>query len=170
MENWTDKAIRQHIEELIEESYLMSLTEQEIRDYLRNFVKACEAILNENISAHGDIRLTKVKVTLLKSHLLFTGDTKPPDETVGADGSIPDRISFLAQHVIQIKSTVVRLLDMINPAITRAVLDEHRMRMERIAQTRKTGRRVRNLYIKTGYYILLLIDIILLLMVVMNRL
>jgi len=58
--------IKDQVEELIEESYLLSLSETEIRNYLRNFLNACETILKENISIHDDIKIIGVKIALLK--------------------------------------------------------------------------------------------------------
>ena len=162
MENWTDKAIKQHIEELIEETYLQSLTEPEIRNYLRDFVKSCEAVLNENISIHGDIRITRLKIALLRSYLFINEKKSPDEKNKTAKIDVKSRKEFLAQHVVHIKNTIVKLLDMINPDITRVVFDEHKKRQEESRRLCRRKAAYSNIIIPIGYYALLFFTIIVL--------
>ena len=166
MENWTDKAIKQHIEELIEETYLQSLTEPEIRNYLWNFVKSCEAVLDENISIHGDIRITRLKIALLRSYL-FINEKKSPKNNEAAKIDVKSRKEYLAQHVVHIKSTIIKLLDMINPDITGVVFEEHKKRQEESRRQRRRKAAYSNLIIPIGYYVLLFFAIIVLWIVVL---
>ena len=162
MENWTDKSIKQHIEELIEETYLQSLTEPEIRNYLHDFVKSCEAVLDENISIHGDIRITRLKIALLRSYL-FINEKKSPKKNIEVakiDGK--SRNEFFAQHVIHIKSSIIKLLDMINPDITGVVFEEHKKRQDESSRLCRRKAAYSNLIIPIGYYVLLFFAVIVL--------
>ena len=103
MEQWEDKAIKQNIEDLIEESYLFLLTEQEIRNYLRSFIKSCETVLHENISVNGDTRATRVKIALIRAYLLMNESDLPNANDYTSGNISTKRIEYLAQQVIQIK-------------------------------------------------------------------
>ena len=121
MEKWTDNVIRQHIEELIEESYLRSLSEEELKRHLRGFIKACESVIRENITLRGDIRVTKIKVALLRAYLLLTGtrDHVP----ASPDSDVRGSTDHLARQVLTIKRSVLSLLGMISPRLVSDVLD-----------------------------------------------
>ncbi len=159
MEHWTDKAIKQHVEELIEESYLLTLDECEVREYLRTFVKSCEDLLRDNISIHGDIRLTKVKIALLKSYLIInrsqtSSARRYRDSSVKEEGD--DAAGrLLARHVLQIKRSVLRLLESIDPSLVVKVLEEqHRLLDSQNRQTRRNAAR-RTVLVEIGYFALL---------------
>lgn len=155
MENWTDKAIKRRVEEVIEESYLLSLSEQDIRNYLRAFVHSCETVLNGNVSVHGDIRLTRVKISLLKSYLLMHESASYALARKGGIEPERDRVEYLVHNVIRIKKTIIRLLDTINPALSQKVCEENLKRTEAEAHRSLKSIRLRNLFIDTGYYLLL---------------
>jgi hypothetical protein len=155
MENWTDKAIKRRIDEVIEESYLLSLSEQNIRNYLRTFVHSCETVLNGNVSIHGDIRLTRVKISLLKSYLLMHESASYALARKGGAEPERDRIEYLVHNVIRIKKTIIRLLDTINPALSQKVWEENLKRTEAEAHRSLKSIRLKNLFIDAGYYLLL---------------
>ena len=166
MERWTDKAIKQHIEELIEESYLMSLEEPEIRSYLRNFIQSCEYVLKTKANVHHDSRITKVKIALLRSYLLINnGKSKTRTDNIDEDNS--SRIKFLSRHVIQIKTTIMRLLDMANPELSCAVYEEFKRRNNLALEVPKNNQFTGNIYVEIGYYVLLVLAVMLLPIVIL---
>lgn len=85
MEQWTDKAIKQYIEDLIEESYILSLSDHEMREYFRDFIDACDHILRTYISIHNDLKTIRIKMALLKARLLIDS----PRSRSGAAGQSP---------------------------------------------------------------------------------
>ena len=157
MERWTDKAIRQQIEELIEESYLQSLTEPEIRNYLRNFIVSCETVLRENIGLRGDISITRVKIALLRSRLLIDGSVLSAEDKVSTGADNSKHHGFLARRVVNIKRVIVTLLDGIEPTLSLAVVEEHRKRQEEFKRQFQRKAVIRGLLITAGYYLLLLL-------------
>ena len=125
--------IKHQIEELIEESYLLSLSEAEIRNYLRNFLNACETILKENISIQGDIRIIGVKIALLKVQLLLRewaqhGVKVPTVKSESEDKKAKSNVELLAQQVVDIKRLILNLFDSINPKLKDAVVEEEKNR------------------------------------------
>ena len=166
MEQWKDKAIKKNIEDLIEESYLFSLTEREIKDYLRNFVKSCETVLRENISVHGDTRATRIKIALIRAYLLMNESNFPRSVGDSFRNDSTKRIEFLAQQVIQIKRTIIILFDDISPKLSRTVIKETRKRNEDSLRQLQRYTVFRNLMIEAGFYLLLFIAVSLLLVMV----
>jgi len=165
MEKWTDKSIKRYIDELIEESYLLTLTEPEIKDYLRNFVKSCEDVLDAYAGSRNDLRLTKVKIALLRSYLVLHG-RRARTRSRENDADNPSRIEFLAKHVVQIKNTIIKLMDIINPKLSEAVLAEFRRRNRPGARPGDEDVSRKRLLREIGYFVLLFLAVILLLTVV----
>ncbi|MFC1692217.1 hypothetical protein ACFL1R_01780 [Candidatus Latescibacterota bacterium] len=187
MGNWTDNVIKQHIEDLIEESYLSTLSEPEIKKHFSNFVKSCENVLQENVSVHGDIRIIRLKIALLGVHLFLfrlSADLRfaslhgkihmlAPNESVeGETKSNPESLfkalrspSCLAQHVIQTKRSILKLLDEINPKLTETVLEAHKKRNTIPGQHDKKSITLKEILIESGYYVLLFITFMLLFIV-----
>jgi len=129
MKNWTDQAIKQQVEELIEESYLLSLSEHEIRIYIRNFVQTCESVLDERVDIHGDIKIIKVKITLLRVRLLLEENILPVftfNEPV--DKKQISSHDYLVQQVICTKNSILRLLESIHPKLAQNVLEKFNRR------------------------------------------
>jgi len=157
MEHWTDKTIKQHVEELIEESYLLTLSEPEIRNYLRTFVKSCEDILRDTIGVHGDIRLTKVRIALLKSYLIINRSPEPV-KTGGKSGDDPNaQKELLVRHIVQIKRSIVRLFESIHPGLTDTIMEQQRLDAHsRQSHNRKTRQTV---LVEIGYFALLSLTI-----------
>jgi len=165
MEKWTDKSIKRYIDELIEASYLLTLTEPEIKDYLRNFVKSCEDVLDTYAGSQNDLRLTKVKITLLRSYLVLHSRRAGARSRENGAGN-PSRIEFLAKHVVQIKNTIMKLMDIINPKLSEAVLAEFRRRNHPGARSGDGDVSRKRLLAEAGYLVLLLLAVILLLTVI----
>ena len=121
MDNWTDNLIRQHVEELIKESYLLSLSEDELQLHLRGFIKACESVIRENVSLRGDIRVTKIKVALLRAYLLLSGNRD--HVPVSPDVDRRSSSGHMARQVLNIKQSVLTLLGAISPRLVTEVVD-----------------------------------------------
>ena len=64
------------IEELIEESYLLSLSEPEIRHYLTRFIEACDIVVNERLNGSNDLRIIGIKVALLRARFYVHTQSK----------------------------------------------------------------------------------------------
>ena len=157
--------IQEQIEELIEESYLLSLTEPEIKNYLRNFLKACETVMSENLSIHGDYRIIGVKLVLLKVQLLWRGKVVQVSKSGSIENPGKSAVEFLAEQVIRNKGIILKLLKDINPQIAEAVIEENKKlnnpqgKCKETVKLQKLLFKINKYAIYTGYYILLIITI-----------
>ena len=159
--------IKHQVEELIEESYLLSLSETEIRNYLRNFLDACETILKENISIQGDIRIIGVKIALLKVRLLLREWAQhsvkvPTVKSEGEDKKAKSNVELLAQQVVDIKRLILNLLGSINPKLKDAVVEEEKNRNSLSNKSLQRFSTLNKNMISIGYYLLLLVTIFIL--------
>lgn len=123
--------IKQEIDDIIEESYLLSLPEAEIRNYLRHFLEACDTVLHRNISAWDDTRLIGVKITLLKVRLLLRDGSVPATHSVmegDCESGEQCSVDSLAEQVFTIRHLILNLLASINSNLTKEVLEEEKRR------------------------------------------
>jgi hypothetical protein len=159
--------IKHRVEELIEESYLLSLSEMEIRRYLRNFLDACETILKENISIQGDIRIIGVKIALLKVRLLLREWAQhsvkvPTVKSEGEDKKAKSNVELLAQQVVDIKRLILNLFNSINPKLKEAVVEEEKNRKSLSNKSLQRFSTLNKNVTSIGYYLLLLVTIFIL--------
>ncbi len=159
--------IKHQVEELIEESYLLSLSEAEIRNYLRNFLDACETILKENISIHGDIKIIGVKIALLKVRLLLREWAQhsvkvPTVKSEGEDKKAKSNVELLAQQVVDIKRLILNLLNSINPKLKDAVVEEEKNIKSLSNKSLQRFSTLNKNVTSIGYYLLLLVTIFIL--------
>ena len=162
MDNWTDKAIQRHIDDLIEESYLLSRTDREVRSNLINFVAACEATLRSNLSLLGDIRITKVKIALLRTHL-FLIETRSSRHFSSNKRSSDSPVStLLARYVAHTKCSIMRLLNDISPDVARTVSDEFVQRLQLEQSDMRNALRREDILRRSGYYLLLFFTLLVL--------
>ena len=156
--------IKHQIEDLIEESYLLSLSESEIRNYLRNFLYACETILKENISIHDDVKIIGVKIALLKVRLLLKewsqyGVKVTTVNYENGGKKEKSNVEFLAEQVIDIRRLILNLLDTIHPKLKESVIEEEKNLNSLINKSLIKHNTLKKSIPSIGYYLLLLITI-----------
>jgi len=162
MDNWTDKTIQRYIDDLIEESYLLSLTDKEVRNNLINFVAACETTIRSNLSLLGDIRITKVKIALLRTHL-FLSETRSSLHFSSNKRSSDSPVSaLLSRHAAHTKCSIMRLLTDISPDIALTVNDEFVQRLQLEKSDMRKALRRENILRRSGYYLLLIFTLLVL--------
>lgn len=159
MEKWNEKVIKQHIEELITESYLLCLSEKEIRNYLKSFLDSCEAVLQEGAAEQRDLKLAGVRVAILKGYFLLSADTlsvpNPARNAHGKSSEFKSNRELFAEQVVGVRSLIIRLLTDYDPKIARTVLaDAERKSMAAVRYTSKR-RRMQSILIHAGYLALL---------------
>jgi len=155
MKNWTDQAIKQQVEELIEESCLLSLSEHEIRIYIKNFVQTCESVLDERVDVHGDIKIIKVKIALLRVRILLDENILPEfnfNEPV--DKNQMSSHDYLVQQVMCTKNLILRLLESVNPKLAQNVLEEFNRRNLENRLQKKQRIFLKKNAITIGFYLL----------------
>jgi hypothetical protein len=162
--------IKDQVEELIEESYLLSLSEAEIRNYLRNFLESCEYVLSQMIGIHEDVKVASIKVALLKVKLLLSEwshyAVNSRDTDTGDDPERKKNTTQLVRQVMDIKILIFNLLDRVNPKLREAVVGEMKNRRRDNETVSRGGLRSTLLnehnLIGAGYIILLLTTIFIL--------
>ncbi|MFC1541775.1 hypothetical protein ACFL50_04920 [Candidatus Latescibacterota bacterium] len=160
--------IKDQIEELIEESYLLSLSETEIRDYLRNFLESCETVMSQMVGIHDDMKVIGIKVALLKVKLLLRewslNGVKLPAAHLDNDiDATKSNIDSLVKQVMDIKMLIFKLFDRVNPKLKEAVIEEAWNRKHnKTMPTRRLNIFVRKNLIYAGYFILLMITVFIL--------
>ena len=153
MEQWTDKAIKQHIEDLIEESYILSLSDHEMREYFRDFIGACEHILNAHLSIHDDLKTVRIKMALLKARLLvdqksFMFLREGTEDPVGANH---DRF---ASRIVTAKRSILQFFEILDQNVQEVLDEVERRKILRMKEKRRRKIMEKSL-VSTGYYLLL---------------
>lgn len=153
------------IDELIEESYLLSLPEQDIRTHLRMFLDACEIVLKQDMTTRRDLRIVGVKVALLRAKFLLNANKKSSQND---NPESPDNAGQqLIQQVMQTKRLIRRLLGGVDAALVHALdREEKRLREEPSHGTIRVT--LRSLVRAAGYYVML-ISIFLMLFVYLRQ-
>ena len=159
--------IEQEIDEVIEESYLLSLPDTEVRQYLHHFLEACDNVLRRNISIWNDTRIIGVKITLLKIRLLLRDGSVPltnlSQNTDGADKT-RHSVDSLVEQVITTKHLIVNLLNAISPKLAEDILDEEK----RLKLTESKDRKRHHFYTAACYFLLYLLTIALFILFIMS--
>lgn len=119
--------MRREIEELIEESYLLSLSEPEIRQYLSIFLDSCETVIQRQIGLYENTRMLKVKITMMRVRLQLR-ERKVPVSCAELPGrsrqmSRPS-IELLASQVVRTKRKILDLLNEVHPRLDEEVIRE----------------------------------------------
>jgi len=168
MKRWTNKAIKQHIEELIEESYFLALPDDEVRAYFKDFLDVCEQVLRTNISIHGDLRIFKIKIALLRAQLFVSENIMPGQRSVNGQERIKTSHEFFVEQVLIARRSITKLFELLDPQAVQIIFDE----TEKIAvRRRKFAQRKEilvSIVLKAGYYLLLAGAIALVLYVVFH--
>ena len=147
MDTWNEKTVKRQIDEIIIESYLLCLSESEVRSYLRHFLDTCETVIEASDGGSRDLRFATVRIAMLKAYLLLSADSLTVAGHVkrnSADGGdySADLRRFVEQ-VVSARSLIFRLLDGYDPHLSKAVREdcEHKsMRIRGHARKRVSSR------------------------------
>jgi len=155
MEQWTDKAIKQHIEDLIEESYILSLSDIEMREYFRDFIDACDHVLRTNISINDDLKTIRIKMALLKARLLVDQNSVIVVQREGKEGHVGTGHDLFARQIISTKRAILRFFELLDQDVAQAVLDENSKRKTLKGKESHRKKTIENGMVTVGYYLLL---------------
>ncbi|MFC1574073.1 hypothetical protein ACFL30_02715 [Candidatus Latescibacterota bacterium] len=157
MEQWTDKAIKQHVEELIEESFILTLSDDEMKEYFRDFIDVCDFILQSNISIHNDLKILRIKTALLKARL-FVDQNVLYSTRRGVSNATDDgdsRRRLFAQQIIKNKRAIMRFLELFDSQVAFDVIEESLKRQQSKRKDFVRRTKLHNIVLTTGYYLLL---------------
>lgn len=159
MKKWTDNLIRKHIEELIEESYILSLAPEDLGKYLHDLIQASETILRRGPHLSGDVKVTRLKIALLRARLL-ENEIMAAVAREGSPGHAPD--ATLQEKTVRTKRIIMMLLKDIGSHVAEQVIREMKRRAEHEAGQSHRTERLKSVAVVAGYYGLLAMTLILL--------
>ena len=124
--------VREAIEEIIEESYLLGRSEREIRQDFKRFVDTCFAVIHDNIKDREAVSSLLKDLEREQAVILIAdrgdgaGEAEPDGETVST-GTLPadDFCEKVARH----KRHILRAIAKYDPELVR-LIDEHRFQGE----------------------------------------
>jgi len=158
MGKWTDKRIKQQVEEVIEESYLLSLGNSDIQQNLRTFIDICENVLRDSAQEGRDMKVTEIRIAILKAYLLLSLDTYPlKKHQNGAAASDKSSHNLLAEQVVATKNLILRLIDEYDSKLAEAVLEGNLEKGALVRKCRIRKARFLSFLVQSGYIALLVL-------------
>jgi hypothetical protein len=154
MNRWSDKVIKQHVEELIEESYILSLTDDEMRRYFRNFIEACDHVLRSKVSIHDDLKIVRIKMALLKARLLIDNNAVCVMKQNISEIEALSRHKLFAQQIISTKRAIIKFFENFDPHIAHTVLEEAMTRKNQKKKDMVRRKSISSFIVAAGYYVL----------------
>jgi hypothetical protein len=128
MKTWNEKYMKRQIEEVITESYLLCLSEREVRLYLKCFLDSCETVLSKSASDQRNLKIAGIRIAMLKAYLLLSADSRPVPHPVKKGGAHSSELSSehlrFVEQVVGARSLIVRLLNEYDSSFTRAVCED----------------------------------------------
>ena len=125
--------VREAIEEIIEESYLLGRSEREVRQDFKRFIDTCYAVIHDHIkdreaasSLLEDLERDQT-VILIADRGDSPGEAEP-DGGTGASGRTPSADDF-CEKVARHKRQILRAIAKYDPELVR-LIDEHRFQGE----------------------------------------
>ena len=157
MEQWTDKAIKQHVEELIEESFILTLSDDEMKEYFRDFIDVCDFILHSNISIHNDLKILRIKTALLKARLFVDQNVLYSTRrgVSNATDESDSRRRMFALQIIKNKRAIMRFLELFDSQVAFDVIEESLKRQQSKRRDFVRRTKLHKIVLTTGYYLLL---------------
>ena len=109
--------VKEAIEEMIEESYLLGLSEQEIRQDFKRFIDACFTVIQENVKDRA------VVSGLAEQTVLISGRAEAGSGEVSVEEGAASR--EFSEKVARRKRQILRAIAEHDPALVR-LIDAHR--------------------------------------------
>jgi hypothetical protein len=155
MENWTDKRIKRSVEELIEESYLLSLSDAEIQRYLQSFIEVCEKSLLQTVKKDRNQKIIEIRIALLKANLLLGINSFSSKKKQGAQE--PDKSShdIFAEQVVETKGLILSRIEEYDAGIAEMIIERNREYPPLFHRNQNHRTKLHNFLAEFGYLTLL---------------
>lgn len=166
--------VKEAIEEIIEESYLMGLSEQEICEDFRRFIDTCYDVLYRNLKNREALNGLAETLEREQTFVLMADYAEERRSQLGEDSPIKSLNEIFAEKAARRKRQILRTIAQYDPQLVR-LIDAHRFqgevkevarpRLRRAAwraRWRPDWERVRLLLLKVGYGATIAIIILLL--------
>ena len=117
--------VQDAIEELIETSYLLGLSEQEIREDLVYFMGICGKVLRAHVQDKTTMNELVAKLNLIKEEVLAGGKTFPNrEEMLRADGTMRSFTEWLAERAARNKRLILKAIEECDPGLVALIQEE----------------------------------------------
>jgi hypothetical protein len=128
--------VKEAIEEMIEESYLLGLSEQEIRQDFKRFIDACYAVIQDNVKDRTVVSglaesLAREQTVILIADRAEGGTDELAVDEVGDDKDKRERAASqeFSEKVARRKRQILRTIAEHDPSLVR-LIDAHRFQGE----------------------------------------
>ena len=169
--------IRENIEEMIEESYLLGLSEREIKADLERFVDTCGRVIRENVRDRKKMQELVEKLARARALSLIENQQVPQGEGVFPEQGIArsSRENF-AEKVARNKRTILRTIGECDRKLVE-LIEQERFPVQAseyvdqpsILVGEGSGSRARNILLKTCYVVTLLFILLLVYLVLLQN-
>jgi hypothetical protein len=136
--------VKEAIEEIIEESYLMGLSEQEICEDFRRFIDTCYEVLYKNLKNREALNGLAETLEREQTFVLMADYAEERRSQLGEDSSIKSLDEIFAEKAARRKRQILRTIAQYDPQLVR-LIDAHRFQGEikEPAHPRRTAWRAR---------------------------
>ena len=154
--------VKEAIEEMIEESYLLGLTEQEIRADFKRFIDTCYTVIQQNVKDRAVVSSLAEDLAREQTVILIADRTEDgPDLPLKAKSSTKSPEEEFSERAAHRKRQILRIIAECDPQLVR-LIDENRFQGEPDGQPaggalrwrwlwRPDWRNVRLQLLKVGY-------------------
>lgn len=168
----------ERIDQLIEESYLLSLSEEEIRADLDRFVEVCGKVIRENVHDRKQMQELAQKLARARALSLIEDQHEDDDELAAAPLEVEDDPrspkEIFAEKVARNKCLILRTIRDCNPGLEDLI---DRERYPALAETPETsmpfstggGQTTKDMVFKVFYVVTLLFVLLLVYLVLLQQ-
>lgn len=157
--------IRDMVQEVIEESYLLGRTEEEIWADLTRFVELCNRVIREHVKDRKALNALASKLSLIKQDVL-TNASRPSnrEDLLQPDGRPKSYLELLAEKAARNKRLVLKAIEECDPRLAQLIQTQRFLRKVDALPPKRAGWRM--ILLKLCYGLLVLcISMLLYLMV-----
>ena len=117
--------VKEAIEEIIEESYLMGLSEEEIRKDFKRFLDTCNAVIRKNVKDRHI--MSGLAESLAREQTCILIADRAEAEPVGVEEKIDDDGHAFAEKVARRKRQILKIIAEYDPKLVK-LIDAHRFK------------------------------------------
>lgn len=161
--------IKEAIETMIQESYLLGLSEPEIVEDLQRFVRRCVDVIGQNVKDKRAAEQLKAKLKFIGTRALVPNTTG--ENVFKTDGTMKTSRELLAEQAARHKRLMLKMIGEYDPKLVRAIEREryHRIPKSQIRSGRRMRARTKLLILRVCYLILVVFLLILIYIAILER-
>jgi hypothetical protein len=113
--------VKEAIEEMIEESYLLGLSEDEIRQDFKRFIDTCFHVVQENVKDRDVISQLAESLAREQTCILIADREESGTESVAMETNSKDEREAFAEKVARRKRQILRTIASYDPSLVRLI-------------------------------------------------